>query len=83
MSFPVWTIVITSYSIHYTKLYEWLLSVAAVIVSLLVILYQLYKYNLDYSIPLIVKQIGVYVPLVIAVMLFTSWYIQKDSYNFV
>ncbi len=56
----------------------WLLSFAAAVASLLAMIFQVYKYNLEYSIPLIVKQIGVYVPLVIAVMLFTSWYIQRD-----
>lgn len=56
----------------------WAFSVLAAAMSIPVILFQVYKYLLDYSIPLIIKQIGVYVPIVIAVMVFTSWYIQRD-----
>jgi len=56
----------------------WWVAAAAAFLSLLVIVFQIYKYNLNRSIPLIIKQIGVYVPLVIAVMIFTSWYIQRD-----
>jgi hypothetical protein len=52
-------------------------ALAAAVVSL-IMLFQVYKYILHYSIPLIIKQIGVYVPIVIAVMIFTSWYIQRD-----
>lgn len=56
----------------------WLSAIAAALVSFVLILYQVYKYILHYSVPLIIKQIAVYVPLVIAVMVFTSWFIQRD-----
>jgi len=56
----------------------WAFSALAAAVTLLILIFQIYKYILHYSIPLILKQIGVYVPIVIAVMVFTSWYIQRD-----
>ncbi|HRU66404.1 MAG TPA: adenylate/guanylate cyclase domain-containing protein [Spirochaetota bacterium] len=59
----------------------WLLSVIVACITFLIMLFQIYKYILNYSIPLILKQIGAYVPIVIAVMLFTSWYIQRDFSN--
>jgi len=77
-----------SYKTYNTKLrisnidvflrFIWVLSAIAAAAAMIVMLYQIYKYILHYSIPLILKQIGVYVPIIIAVMLFTSWYIQKD-----
>ncbi|HRX48874.1 MAG TPA: adenylate/guanylate cyclase domain-containing protein [Spirochaetota bacterium] len=56
----------------------WVFSAIAAAAVLLIMLFQVYKYILHFSIPLIIKQIGVYVPIVIAVMFFTSWYIQRD-----
>ncbi len=56
----------------------WWVALVAAAVSLTIILFQVYKYILNYSIPLIIKQIGVYIPLVIVVMLLTSFYIQRD-----
>ena len=56
----------------------WWGAAAAALVSLIIIILQIYWYNLNRRIPLIIKQICVYIPLVITVMIFTSWYIQND-----
>ncbi len=58
--------------------FSWWAAMAALLISFLVLLFQIYKYTLNRRIPLIIKQIVVYIPLVIAVMVFSSWYIQRD-----
>jgi len=58
--------------------FSWWVALASLLISFLVLIFHIYKYTLNRRIPLIIKQIVVYIPLVIAVMVFSSWYIQMD-----
>lgn len=58
--------------------FAWWAAAAAALISFIIILLQTYRYTLNRRVPLIIKQICVYIPIMIAVMIFTSWYIQND-----